>query len=485
MDKLEEIPVNIVNSKFGSCSEILKVAYPLIIMCASHTIMQLIDRKFLSMLSTQDVAAALPGGILCFTMYVFFIVTVNFISAIVSQYYGARDHESCARSAWAGFYFAIAMGLACSFMLIGPGKTLIEMGGHSPEMTMKEIEFYETLMPGGGFIFMTSAFMAFFSGLGKTWTVAIVEFASCIVNIVLDYILIFGKFGFPALGITGAGLGTTLSCVFGFVFAFIVFIVQNQKKYPTRSSYNTVRFSDIKRIAVFGAPSGVQAFFSVSSFTFITFLIGRLGEAPMAATTIVTSINMISFLPLMGLSDAASIVTGQYIGRGYYNIPAKVARNSLFMATIYMTLMAFLYFIFPVDLINLFSPEKYSENFQEVLKHGIPVLYCAAALNFFSSVRFIYVGALRGAGDTQVPMWIVIACAWGILVPGGLIIIQVLHMSVTAIWAFMTFQVFILSILLYLRFRSGKWQKIKLIDRKKTHHQEMTIAQRESEKEPA
>jgi MATE family multidrug resistance protein len=295
--------------------------------------------------------------------------------------------------------------------------------------------------------------------------VAGIHFATCALNIFLDYVLIFGKFGAPALGITGAGFATTISCVFGLLLSASFFLFQNQKEYPTRSSW-ALNFADIKRLISFGAPTGIEVFFSVAGFAFITFLIGKLGPASLAANTIAVSINMIAFLPLLGMSEATGIVVGKYIGMGDPDISEKAAYRSWKMSTLYMLVMCAFYLIFPDSLFEFFSPAKNNSGFAEVLQYGRGILVCAAILNFFDVTRFIFLGALSGAGDTKAPMFIVIACAWGILAPGGAILILLLKVSIVTVWIFIAFHIFTLSSLIFLRFKSEKWKKIDLIGRK-------------------
>jgi MATE family multidrug resistance protein len=242
--------------------------------------------------------------------------------------------------------------------------------------------------------------------------------------------------------------------------------MQNQKEYPTRTSY-APNIADLKRLLSFGAPTGVEVFFSVSGFAFITFLIGKLGSAPLAVNTIAVSINMIAFLPLLGMTEATGIVVGKYIGMGSPEISESAAYRSWKMSTLYMLLMGAFYLIFPEDLFEFFSPAKGDPAFAEVLQYGRAVLACAAVFNFFNVTRFIFLGALSGAGDTKVPMFIVIACAWGILAPGGAILILLMKASIVTVWIFIAFHIFTLSSLIFLRFRSGKWKQIDLIGRKK------------------
>ncbi len=450
----------------GGYRELWQIAYPLIITNAAHTVMMFVDRKFLSISSTEEIAAALPGGILAFTFFTFFMVTTGFTAAVVSQFHGKKNREKCASVPWAGFYFAIFAGLICSFLLIMPGEWIIDSGKHASGIIEQEKSYFKMLMPGGGFIFITSAFCAFFSGRGKTWTVAIIHITSCLINIFLDYILIFGKFGAPAMGITGAGLATTISCVIGAFLAFNFFILQNQKKYPTRRRWG-FNFEDIKRLIAFGAPSGVQIFFSVSAFAYIIFLVGRIGSSELAATTIALSINMITFMPLLGISEATGIITGRYIGKGMTEISEKSAYRAWKLATGYMLFTGIFYIIFPDVLILFFEPGKTEGtiDFINVLKTGRIILICAAFYNLFNAFRFVFMGALRGAGDTKVPMWIIIACSWGILVPGGYILILLMNVSIINVWIFLTCYGGVAGVLIFLRFKSGKWKLIDMTGR--------------------
>ena len=446
------------------CSEIWKVAYPLIITNASFTVMQVADRKFLSLNSTDDVAASMPGGILSFTLFTLFSATAGFANAIVSQYNGAGDKAACARVPWAGVFFSIAAGLFCMVVLPFAGEAIVALGGHSPSLMMRENEYFQMLVPSEIFILLSIAFGSFFAGRGKTWYITAVHGTSCAMNIVLDYILIFGKLGLPALGIVGAGLATSLSCAFGALLAFCFFIFQKQSEYPTRN-FRSFRFPDLGRLIKFGAPNGIEVFFSVASFTVITFLIGRLGNIQLAANTIALTINMLSFLPMLGMAEATGIVTGKYIGMNDLISAEKNARTSWRMSMAYITATSIFYFCFPYLLFGIFRPEENGAlaEFKEVLKYAPAIMFWAAINNIFNTTRFIYLGALSGAGDTKVPMMIVIACAWGILVPGGLILILVMNMSIIAVWAYLVFHHSILSSLIFLRFRGGAWKKIDLI----------------------
>ena len=130
----------------GGYREIMLIAYPLIIMSAGHTVMQFFDRKFLAANSTVDVAAALPAGILSFSMFCFFMVSANFTSALVAQAWGAKKADDCVKSCWNGFYFGLGAAILITFVLPPLGEYFIIKANHSPELTVREVEYFNILL---------------------------------------------------------------------------------------------------------------------------------------------------------------------------------------------------------------------------------------------------------------------------------------------------------------------------------------------------
>ena len=466
LNKIRQIFKSDAVTEPGGYGQIFKVAYPLIILSASNSIMQFVDRQFLAFNSTEDVAAAMPGGILYFTLFCFFLVTVNFTSALVAQFFGAKDLVSCVRACWTGFYFALVAGILIVFALPFIGEFIIIHGGHAPEITIRELDYFHALIPSGAFMCMGSAFFAFFSGRGKTSYVATVNTIACALNIVLDYMLIFGHWGCPRLGIFGAGLATSLATVFSFVCIALIYLTRNQELLPTRK-YRAFRFDYLKKLFSFGTPAGIQVLFDVGAFTMVLFLVGHLGNSALAATTIALAINQVVFLPLLGFSDATSIICGQFIGMGELRSSEKSAYRAWHMVALYMCVAGIIYLLLPETLLQLFQPKnKGVIEFSEILKNGAILLALAAFYNFFDATKFIFMGALRGAGDTKVLMLIAISFSWGIMVPGVLLTIFVFKGTVISVWLFLSGYVILESMMMLWRFRSGRWQKINMIERR-------------------
>lgn len=451
----------------GGYLEICRIAYPLVIMSASHSIMQFVDRKFLAMNSTLDVAASLPSGILYFTLFCFFMATCNYTSALVAQYYGANDHALLLRAVWSGLALAAVSGLIILLLVPTLGRYLITHSGHSPELAAKELAYFNGLLPSGIFICLSAPLFAFFSGQGRTKVVAVINIGGCLLNIVLDYMFIFGKWGAPEWGIFGAAIATSICCMASFATILIFFLLQNQQKYRTRA-FPRPQWTLFKKLVGYGAPAGFQTFIDVGAFAFITFMIGNIGEAALAASVIALSINNILFVPLLGLADSIAIVTGQYIGRNQKNIAEKAVYRAWRLAAIYMSLGIVCYLGFPEVLANFFYPQKASNiDFAEVTRICAGVLAAACVFNACDSIKFIFMGAMRGAGDTVAVFVINLCTAWLVMVPGVIFFTKVMPIGVVPLWGFIAAVACLDAGFFLWRFQSGKWRKINLIDQNK------------------
>ncbi len=448
----------------GGYRDLTRIAYPLILMSASTVVMQFADRKFLGNSSTEEMAAAMPSGILYFTLFCLFLVSANFTGTIVAQLHGTGNPKECVKAAWSGFYFSLMAGVLILTLLPVSGYFILKTS-MSSDLFPYALAYFLTLTPTGLFACLSSPFFAFFSGRGQTLQVAAVNIFTCLMNILLDWIMIFGHWGCPKMGIAGAGLATSLSSLLGFLIILSMFFMVDQTVYPTRTS-RSLHWMYVGKLLKFGLPSGLQVLSDVGSFTLILLLVGRLGDMALAVTTVAFSINNLSFMPLMGLSDSTAILCGQFIGRRTRKLASRIPYRSFRIATVYMLLTGAVYLIFPDFLCAMFRPNDPGTaliDFNSVAVQSRSVLALAALWNLMDMGRFIFGGALRGAGDTRAVCLINIACAWGLGVPGILYLVFCVQPSVIWIWAYLTITTTIESLLIYLRFRSGKWRRITIV----------------------
>ena len=455
----------------GGYGEIWKIAYPLMIMGASYIVLMITDRLLLAWHDTLEMSAAVPAGGLNFTLFSFYTVTINFTSALVAQYYGARKRNQCVRTAWNSVYFAL-LAICCILLINMPlGRWIILHSGHSENLIDLELKFFYSLQPSSCFMCISGAIFGFFSGSGRTKIIATVNTTMCILNIGLDYALIYGVsfLGIPSMGIVGAGLATSICSMLGMIWAFIVFLKQDQSIYPTRK-LKTFQWWRLRKLAYYGMPSGLQVLLGSGGFTFFQFMIGYMGEAALTTSSILISLNNLAFAVIIGFCDSTSILVGQYIGRNEKNIAENVVYNAWRIQIPYLAFLAVLYIGFPDFLVNIFQSTNElagkKVDFNAVRSMAGILLSIAAFSNVIDSLRFNFMGALRGAGDTKAILFIIGGCSLSVMIPGTWIFTHVLHCNLVQLWLFMVGYCVLLAALLYWRFHSGVWKNIDMIKQK-------------------
>lgn len=443
--------------------EVLRVASPLIMSTASLTLTLFVDRMFLSWYSEAAVAASVPGGITYFTICSLFIGTAQYVNSIVAQYHGAQRFRSCAQAVWHGIFFGVLSApiiVAC----IPLGFMVFTWAGHDPEVQALEKDYFALLMLGGVAQPINAALSSFFSGRGKTMVVMWGNVAGNFANACLAYVLIFGKLGIPEMGIIGAGVATATTALIPTIFwAWLFLSAHEQRTYATRReiSFHREIFWVLLR---YGIPSGIQFFLDIASFTVFVLLIGRAGQIDLAASNIVLSIEMLAFLPMIGMSIATATLVGQYVGMKRQDISEQCAYAAFALAMCYMGTMAVLFLIFPEFFLELFrNTRDAASHFDAVLSRGVIFLRIVAVWTLFDTLFIIFSGALKGAGDTLFAMWAQVALAWFFFVPPVYIITQCLGMGVLAAWCWGLVYVMLLGIVFWARFKSGKWRGISIV----------------------
>jgi MATE family multidrug resistance protein len=297
----------------GGYREVLVIAIPLILSTATWSVQHFVDRMFLAWYSPETIAAAMPAGMLHFSMVSIFMGTAGYVSTFVAQYYGAKRYHRIGPALWQGVYISMIGGLLILIAIPFAGP-IFSLVGHSPQVQQNEVEYFRILCLGVGFYIASYALSGFFSGRGKTWPVMWVNVLTTIVNLTLDYALIFGNWGFPELGIRGAGIATVAAGVFSFLLFLAVLASGNTNRtYQTLKGWRLDKELFI-RLLRYGFPSGAQFFLEMAGFTGFILVVGRLGTASLAATNIAFNINTLAFMPMIGFGIAISVIVGQYLG---------------------------------------------------------------------------------------------------------------------------------------------------------------------------
>jgi len=441
--------------------EILKVALPLVASTTSHTIMTFTDRMFLSWYSPAAIAASVPASVLSYTFICFFLGTGRYVNVLIAQFFGAELSEDLGKSLWQGIYFAFVAAFA--IVLCTPlGIFIIEHSGHSTQVIAEERAYFEILMFGGGLVVMTAVLSSYFSGRSRTKVVVYLAFVGAILNIVFNYVLIFGKLGMPAMGIRGAGIATVSASGF-VVLAYVVLILtgRDRRQYPVTRSIGFDKRIFAKLIR-FGAPNGFQSFIDLSTFSAFIFLIGLQGDTILAASNIVLSVDLLAFMPMVGLGQAIGILVGQCMGRRLPDTAVTVTHRALAMAVLYGVAIGIAFFCFPQFFIGFFRGGN-AGHYDAIEKAAIPIFRILPFFLLCDCLANIFGGALGGVGDTRFKMWAIITLSVLLFAPGELLILGYWRLPAIYGWLFCTFYIFLFGSVLYVRFRQGKWREIDMI----------------------
>jgi MATE family, multidrug efflux pump len=308
-----------------------------------------------------------------------------------------------------------------------------------------------------------AAVNGFFSGRGQTWTVLAIEAAGTAVNVVLALVWIFGRAGFPELGIAGAGWATVTG---SWTSALLALVLLLQPEY--REQFDTLRGwrperELFGRLMKYGGPAGAQVFLDVLVFHVFVQLVGRLGEAATGATTLTVRLNMVAFLPMLGLGQAVSILVGQRLGADRPELAERSSYTGLKWVFGYMSMVAAVYLLFPGMLVSIFEGDRDPAGFAAVAAIVPTLLACVAIYSLTDSVNVTFSFALRGAGDTRFVSLLTFALAWPIMVIPTFVVVRS-GGSIYAAWGFATAYIMAMAVCFYLRFRTGKWKTMRVIE---------------------
>ena len=448
----------------GGFREVIQIAWPLVVSMGSFTLMQFVDRMFLAWHSPVSIQAALPAGILSFTFVCAFMALCGYANTFVAQYHGAGDPEGCSRSTAQAVWLA---GLTWPVLLatVPLGWWLLEWSGHSPAVLAEEKIYFTYLTAGGVVVPLGAAISSFFTGRGETRTNMLATMAGNLVNALLDYMLIFGKWGAPALGIEGAAIATLIA---GLVAPAILFTLYFSRRYHAVYRTRSLMRIDgplMARLIRFGLPSGINLLMEIAAFSLFILMSGRLGELSLAVSNMALSINSVAFLPLIGLGIAAGTLVGQYQGRGDSTTAARAALNSVLLGVAYVACIGSTYILFPSAYFSAFTARAESGfSLEELLVTGRWLLVLMAVWGVMDAGNVIFAGALKGAGDTRFVLIYSSIMSWGLLVPGVLLIVMVWGGGLLSMWTWALLYISALAIGYWIRFRGGKWKSIRVIE---------------------
>ncbi len=447
----------------GGYRELLIIAFPLVLSTGAWALQHFFDRMFLTWYSAKVLAAAMPAGVLNFTIMGFFFGTAGYTSTFVAQYFGAGRYHRIGPVLWQGAYIAVIAAVTHLILipLAGPFFNLI---GHEPVVADLEAAYFRMLCLGVGPAVGSMAFSSFYSGRGKAWPIVWVNLSATCVNMIFNYIMIFGHLGFPEMGIAGAGLATVISGLFSLcVYLVIICRKENNRTFHTLSGWRPDK-ELFSRLLRFGLPNGIPFLVEHMCFAAFTLLVGRLGTLELAATNLAFNIESLGFLPMLGFGMAVSVLVGQKVGKNRPDLAEQCVYSGFSITFIYMLFVVTALISIPNILFWPFLVNADAVSMVPVVGIAGVLLRFVAVFSLFDTVYVIFSSGIRGAGDTQFSMFMVVGLSIFALALPSYVTLGVFNFGLYTAWGVVTGYIMLMSMAFLVRFRGGKWKTMRVIE---------------------
>lgn len=448
-------------NKPGGIKELLILALPMVISTAADGVMTFTDRFFMARLGPEQMNAVMGGGIGVQVLIFFFIGLLGYSTALVAQYFGAGEKKNASKTLTQAVIVAILAWPV--ILLLKPLSVQFFAFMKIPEVQLGyQIEYFNVLVWGSVLALLRHTLSCYFSGIGKTGIVMRATIAAMLINVVLDYILIFGHFGIEPMGIKGAAIASITGSAGALVMlVFAYFRKSNVNEFDVATSFK-FDVKIMKKLFKFGYPAGIELFLNFFAFFIMISLFHAQGDIAATASTIMFNWDLVSFIPLLGIEIAVTSLVGRYMGAGRPQVAHRAAISGVKTGIFYSIIILILFVFIPEILVRVFAPEVFSSTFEAAVPVASNMIRIATLYVLAEAVMVALVGALRGAGDTFFTMMASVVAHW-LFVPILYISFNVFNLSVE--WSWFLLVVFFLSFcsVLYFRFKSGKWKSIKVI----------------------
>mgnify|MGYP003624804192 FL=1 len=433
----------------------IKLSVPVILGMLGHTFVQLADNIMVGQLGTAELAAVSLGNSFVFIAMSLGIGFSTAITPLVAEADGAGNKENAKSALKHGLVLCTVLGLTL-FGLILLAKPVMYAMKQPIEVVELALPYLDlvafSLVP----LIIFQAFKQFSEGLSQTKYPMYATIVANIINILLNYLLIFGNFGFPEMGIVGAAIGTLVSRFFMvFYLWFILKTKEKFKYYVTGFNFAKIEKTVMKKIVELGFPSSLQMFFEVGIFTSAVWLSGVLGKNAQAANQIALNLSSMTFMFGMGLGIAAMIRVGNQKGLTNFKELRRIAQSIFLLTFLLEIIFAAIFLIgrhwFPSLYLDIDDMTNFADN-TEVLVIAAELLLVAAFFQISDGIQVVVLGALRGLQDVKIPTVITFISYWLIGFPVSYYLCLHTDLKSTGIWIGLLTGLTASAIMLYIRF---------------------------------
>ncbi|MDP3149639.1 MAG: MATE family efflux transporter [Ignavibacteria bacterium] len=431
---------------------ILRIALPAIAGLSTQMVLSLVDAAMVGRLDNPEYTLAAMGiGVLAtWAVVSFFSSLATGTHVLTANSFGEKNYPQIGKILQNSIYVGFFIGLIVTFLGIFFSEPFAQLFAKDPNVGRLAGEFIYFRLLGLPLFLITVSYRGFYFGIGNTKIFMISGILTNLLNIVFNYILIYGEFGLPAMGVAGSGLGSTLATLFDASFYF--FFSLNAGYRVKYFLYRRLNFSlkIIRSLYKISLPVSFQNVFILIGFLSFISITGLIGLREQAASQAIVSVLFISFLPCFGFGIAAQTLVGNSLGASNFFLARKYAFETAKIATLYTLSLSFIYVFFPKYLLNLITNE------QPIIATAVPAMRIAGVAQIFYGIGVVLANTLQASGKSMFVMIAEVVSNILIFVPVAYILGVYFHFGIVGAWIGLPIYILIYASMVFIKFRFGK-----------------------------
>jgi len=435
---------------------ILKLAWPVIIEQALNTLTQVVDMMMVGRLGAAAVTAVgLSIQPLLFALAIGISISVG-TTALVARFIGAGDEEEAGRTLQQSLLSVGVLTIIVSIIFFLLAEQVVRFMGAEAEVIPLGTTYIRILVPGLMFMFVGFVLTSALRGAGDTKTPMKVNLVLNIINVFGNYVLIFGRLGFPEMGLNGAALATTFARSLTGVVLFIHVFKPKAAVSVLKKNFFIPDFQRIKRILNIGYPAALEQLVMRTAQILFVRVVAGLGTVAFAAHQIAINVESISYMPGIGIATAATTLVGQNLGAERPEQAEQSGHQAWQLGALIMGGMALLFFFIPDLLMRLYTDDP------AIISQGALALRIVAFAQIPMGTQFIYAGGLRGAGETRSVFYSTAISSWIGRLGMAYIFIEFMDMGLAGAWLAMVIDWSMRGGYVFYRFKLGRWKELEV-----------------------
>jgi multidrug resistance protein, MATE family len=427
--------------------DLIALAVPVVFSELGWMAQGVVDTIMVGKLGPAAIGAVAVGNAVYYTPSLFGMGLLLGLDTLVAQAYGRRDHDECHRWLAQGVYLACIATLPLMLLAALASFAFVRFG-IAPEVATPAAGYLRVLIWSTLPLLLYGSARRYLQGVGEVRVITATYLGANLINWFLNWVLIYGKLGFPALGVKGSALSTCFARLFMAV-ALIGFAWRYERRrgHPLFLHWAAPQLARLKALTRLGAPAAGQILLEVGAWNLCTFAAGWLTPVALATHTIALNYASVTYMVPLGVSAAAAVAVGHAVGAGDAPRARRAGWLSLALGVGFMLVAAVCFFAFPRPLIELYTRDP------QVLAIGPGLLGLAAAFQIFDGIQTVSTGALRGLGETRVPMFANLVGYWFLGLPLGFTLCFWLKWGIYGMWIGLTIALIVIAALLIVRWR--------------------------------